>query len=144
MPCICGVACRSWFSIYGKLLKLNSYIISEHCKSIFPFHLKKLIHCLLRKRLKKLVHLERLDFFKQLCFENNYQAVILGHHADDQSETILKKVLEGSSLPYLCGMTPTSVYQGLHLWRPLLDYSKTDIKKWLKEKEVSALKILRI
>lgn len=99
-----------------------------------PFHMKKLNPSLLSGNLEEACRTERLAFFAQLCHEQGYQAVILGHHADDQSETVLKKVLEGGSLPYLCGMTSLSVYQGLHIWRPLLKCPKSAIKQWLEAK----------
>lgn len=100
-----------------------------------PFHLKKLNPETLSGNLEQACRHERLAFFSQLCSEYGYQAIILGHHADDQSETILKKVLEGKSLPYLCGMSSISVYNGLKIWRPLLNCSKLEIIKWLDVRE---------
>lgn len=97
------------------------------------FHLKKLNpHCL-SGNLEAACREERLSFFSQLCKEYGYQAVILGHHADDQSETILKKILEGSSLLYLQGMRTVSSYRSLKIWRPLLNTSKSEIYRWLKQ-----------
>lgn len=98
-----------------------------------PFHLKKLNPHELSGNLEEACRKERLAFFHHLCVEHSYQAVILGHHADDQSETVLKKVLEGSSLPYLSGMQSVSVYQGLNLWRPLLNCTKKHIRQWLEQ-----------
>jgi len=79
---------------------------------------------------------ERLKFFSQLCQENNYQAVILGHHADDQSETILKRVFEGASLTNLRSMDFVSHYENLVIWRPLLHISKKAILEWLQERRI--------
>lgn len=99
-----------------------------------PFHKKTLDPAQLSGNLEEACRHERLAFFSQLGHEYDYQAVILGHHADDQSETILKKVLEGASLPYLQGMASVSTYQGLKIWRPLLNCSKAQIRDWLSQK----------
>jgi tRNA(Ile)-lysidine synthase len=88
------------------------------------FHLKTLKPQELTGNLEEASRQARLAFFANLCQEFGYQAVLLGHHADDQSETVLKKVLEGSSLPYLGGMAPCSKFQGINLWRPLLNSPK--------------------
>lgn len=98
-----------------------------------PFHMKELDPTQIVGNLEEKCRLERLGFFTQLCEEYSYQAIILGHHADDRSETILKKVLEGSSLPYLYGMSPISKNQSITLWRPLLNCSKSHIKNWLDQ-----------
>lgn len=100
---------------------------------IVPFHLKKLNLDNMSGNLEEACRHERLAFFTYLCKEHGYQAVILGHHADDLSETVLKRVLEGNSLPFLYGMSSISSYQGLTLWRPLLNCSKSDIKSWLQQ-----------
>lgn len=103
-------------------------------KMHIPFHLKKLNPLHINSNLEQACRHERLSFFAQLCNEHQYQAVILGHHADDRSETVLKKILEGSSLPYLHGMTPVSKYQELTLWRPLLNCLKSHLKLWLDKR----------
>lgn len=112
---------------------------AEHLRQLaaqtnVPFHLKILHPAQMSGNLEEACRHERLAFFTHLCREHGYQAVLLGHHANDQSETVLKKVLEGSSLPYLSGMSSISKYQGLFIWRPLLNCSKGDIKQWLDQK----------
>lgn len=76
----------------------------------------------------------RMKFFSTICYQNNYQAVLLAHHADDFAETVLKRVLEGSSLPYLCSLRPISDVYGVQVWRPLLSVSKESILNWLSER----------
>lgn len=96
-----------------------------------PFHLKTLNPQTMVGNLEEACRLKRFAFFKELCDEYGYQAVLLGHHADDQSETVLKRVLEGSSLIYLSGMKSIGDYQGLNIWRPLMDSSKVEILEWI-------------
>lgn len=40
----------------------------------------------------------RYELFYRLCKEKCFSGVFLGHHADDQAETILKRVFEGAHL----------------------------------------------
>lgn len=75
---------------------------------------------------------ERLKFFRQVAQQEGCQAVLMGHHADDQAETVLKRVLEGASPVRVAGMQVVSVFDGLALWRPLLAIHKTDILAWLE------------
>ncbi len=79
----------------------------------------------------------RLHFFEELCQQHGYQAVILGHHAGDLVETVFKRVLEGASLPYLCGLNEVTVIRNLMLWRPLLPFHKKDILEALNALHLS-------
>lgn len=103
-----------------------------------PFHLKALDPMNMQGNLEAACRKERLKFFKQLCQEHGYQAVMLGHHADDQAETIFKKVLEGVSMPYLSGLQEEGTFDGLKLWRPLLKIKKKQITSWLKSQSIEA------
>lgn len=106
-------------------------------KANIPFHSKRLDPNLLNGNLEQACRLERLSFFSQICQERNCQSVILGHHADDQSESVIKKIIEGSNLAYLNGMNDVSKYEGLILWRPFITEKKTNILKWLKDKRIN-------
>lgn len=101
-----------------------------------PFHLKKLDPTKLKGNLEAASRDERLNFFSDLCIDFGYQAVILGHQAEDQVETVLKRVLEGASLPYLGGLTKVKEIGILTIWRPLLEVSKETILAWLSQKKI--------
>lgn len=75
---------------------------------------------------------ERYRFFKEICDSEGYQAVFLGHHRDDQAETVLKRLLEGASLGALGGMEKASFLNGMLILRPMLDTSKKEILQMLK------------
>jgi tRNA(Ile)-lysidine synthase len=53
--------------------------------------------------------------------------VMTAHHADDQAETILFRLLRGSGVSGLSGMANSSERNGLILARPLLDHAKADL-----------------
>ena len=51
--------------------------------------------------------------------------LMLGHHLDDQAETVLFRLLRGTGVDGLAGMEPLSPRGGLTLFRPLLLTPKT-------------------
>ncbi len=53
--------------------------------------------------------------------------VITAHHRDDQAETILFKLIRGSRLAQLAGMTPTITWNGMTIVRPLLQLAKHEL-----------------
>ena len=69
----------------------------------------------------------------EIAAEIGAQAIVLGHQMEDQAETVLKRVLEGASLPSCCGMKEVS---GL-LWRPLLAVSKKELTAYLDKRKIS-------
>ncbi len=55
-------------------------------------------------------------------------AVVTAHHADDQAETILFRLLRGSGVAGLSGMAFSSIRDGVKLLRPLLDVTKSELE----------------
>lgn len=53
--------------------------------------------------------------------------VVTAHHRDDQAETILFKLIRGSRLAQLAGMTPTITWNGLTIVRPFLQLAKREL-----------------
>lgn len=103
-----------------------------------PFHLKTLDPSTLKGNLEAACREERLRFFSLLCAEHGYQSIILGHHADDQAETVLKRMLEGASFLSWTALQPISKLRGMTIWRPLLPFSKKSILDWLEENQIAA------
>lgn len=101
-----------------------------------PFHLKNLDPSTLQGNLELACRLERLKFFKEICLEFSYQAVIVGHHQDDQAETLLKRLFEGAPLMRLTGLKKVTVIDGLTIFRPFLDLRKKEIEAYLEEKKL--------
>jgi tRNA(Ile)-lysidine synthase len=60
--------------------------------------------------------------------------VMTAHHADDQAETVLFRLIRGSGVAGLSGMAASSRRGGLILARPLLRYAKADLEACCKEK----------
>jgi len=101
-----------------------------------PFHLVRLEGgC----RGEETARQDRYAAFGKLYQQLGAQALLLGHQADDQSETVLKRVLEGAHLLALGGIHPVSQRWGMTIWRPLLMFPKHQIRLWLEKKGVTPL-----
>jgi tRNA(Ile)-lysidine synthase len=55
-------------------------------------------------------------------------AVLLGHTAEDQAETVLLNLVRGAGLGGLAGMRPARTVEGLLLVRPLLALRRADVR----------------
>jgi len=61
-------------------------------------------------------------------------AILLGHTADDQAETVLMRLARGSGVDGLAGMPPKD-RTGLFL-RPLLGVTRGDLRAWLMDRAI--------
>lgn len=98
-----------------------------------PFHLKTLNPTFLKGNLENACRVERLKFFKELSDDLGCCALLLGHHADDQAETVLKRLFEGANLFSLEGLQSVTYWEGMCIWRPFLSVRKKYILKWLDD-----------
>lgn len=103
-----------------------------------PFHLhvikKKETRNLEDRNLEDRGRKARLAFFSKIYKKEKCQALLLAHHADDQAETILKRVLEGSHFLFWGGMKMHATLEGMDVVRPLLTTPKKELKKWAEQK----------
>jgi tRNA(Ile)-lysidine synthase len=64
------------------------------------------------------------------------QSIALGHHADDQIETLLLALSRGAGLPGLAAMPAHAARNGLDIYRPLLAVPAADIRTWLAGRDL--------
>lgn len=102
-----------------------------------PFHLCTLDPQALEGNLEAACRQERYQFFAKICQKYVLQGVLVGHQKDDQVETVLKKMLEGSSWIHLGGLSPRKELYGTTIFRPLLSLSKQTIQNWLKKESIT-------
>jgi tRNA(Ile)-lysidine synthase len=79
---------------------------------------------------------ERLQFFAEIYRELNAQGLLLAHQADDQAETVLKRLLEGAHPIYWKGMEAEAVIGGMRVLRPLLNMQKKELVAWIEGREL--------
>jgi tRNA(Ile)-lysidine synthetase-like protein len=73
----------------------------------------------------------RLELFRRVIDTEKLSGVILAHHADDQVETVLLRLLRGSGANGLAGMKKRSSVAGLTVLRPLLDVRREELRQSL-------------
>ena len=91
----------------------------------------------------------RYAFLGRIAAEVGAQKITVGHHADDQTETILMHLLRGSGLEGLRGMMPCSPLPhrslndtaksggDVRLIRPLLEISRPEIEAYCREHQLT-------
>ncbi len=103
------------------------------------FHLETLDCKDVKGNLELFAREKRYAFFSKIYNEIKPQALLLGHHADDQAETVLKRLLEGSSLFSLGGVKKVSTFEEMVVWRPFLPLLKKEILEWLGKKGLTPI-----
>jgi tRNA(Ile)-lysidine synthase len=71
---------------------------------------------------------ERRAALREMAHEAGAGVIALAHHADDQAETILARLLQGTGVSGLAGMRLWNP----PFWRPLLELRRHDLRTWLK------------
>jgi tRNA(Ile)-lysidine synthase len=75
-------------------------------------------------RIQELARAARYELLRQHALRLGADHILTAHHADDQAETVLFRLLRGSGLGGLAGMQPVSSLGDLTHLRPLLACSK--------------------
>ncbi len=81
----------------------------------------------------------RYDFFKEAAVALAANRIALAHHRDDQAETILFNMIRGSSFHGLRGIPlirPIEPASDIHIIRPLLEVSKTELETYLESRGI--------
>lgn len=81
-------------------------------------------------------HYARYDFFKSLCEKYNTNIIATAHHKDDQIETVLMKLMEGSNLYGYGGISICNDDGNYKIIRPLLCVDKEEIYTYCKNKNL--------
>ena len=69
----------------------------------------------------------RYEFFKQVMKDYDYYALVTAHHADDQAETIFMRLLRGSRLRHLTGISAIRPFGTGQIIRPFLHLTKAQL-----------------
>jgi tRNA(Ile)-lysidine synthase len=80
-----------------------------------------------RSRIQELARNSRYGLLARCAGANGMDFIVTAHHADDHAETILFRLLRGSGIAGLAGMTKLSTRNSVVLARPLLDLRKQDL-----------------
>jgi tRNA(Ile)-lysidine synthase len=79
---------------------------------------------------------ERLKFFIQTAKTIKADKIALGHNLDDQAETVLMRLLRGTGLSGLSGISARRVIRGVVFIRPFLETTRRQIDRFLKNRGI--------
>ena len=78
----------------------------------------------------------RYKMMTDFCHENGIEYLLTAHQSDDQIETFIMNLSRGSGLYGLAGMMPESERDGIKILRPLLNVSRSEIKKYCDDNKI--------
>jgi len=78
----------------------------------------------------------RYHFFEQLVKSKGAQRLTVAHTLDDQAETVLMRIINGTGLQGLQAIRPKRKLNSAYLVRPLIEISRKEIRAYAKEKQI--------
>ncbi|OLS34130.1 tRNA lysidine(34) synthetase TilS [Bacillus sp. MRMR6] len=113
----------------------DALFVKSFChQNNIPFEMARIDVPELSKKTKKSSQIAareaRYGFYKNIMEKYNYPYLVLGHHGDDQVETILMRLTRGSSGTARAGIPFKRTFGSGFLLRPFLGITKTDIESY--------------
>lgn len=109
--------------------------LKERCP--VPFYLETLQIDPRESNLEDKCRKLRLACFKKIYQEIEAEGLLMAHHANDQAETVLKRIFEGGPLH---GLLKERDLEGMRVLRPLLGVKKKALTDYLSREGVSYVK----
>jgi len=79
----------------------------------------------------------RYEHLLRTARDRGCAVVATGHHADDQAETVLMRVIRGTGPQGIGGIPPVRTEAGIRIVRPLIRVTRAEIRDWLKERGIA-------
>lgn len=79
---------------------------------------------------------KRYRFLKDTVMKYQADYLLTAHHGDDLVETIIMRILRGSTLEGYSGIKKESIWDNVRILRPLLTATKKEIMRYLKEEDI--------
>lgn len=102
-----------------------------------PFHCGSGdVHCEARKTktsIEECARKMRYDFFLETARDHKFKKIVFAHTRDDQAETVLMRLFQGTGLRGLSGIREKNKMNGILLIRPLLVFTKKELLQGLTE-----------
>nr|WP_263323925.1 tRNA lysidine(34) synthetase TilS [Neobacillus sp. Marseille-Q6967] len=122
----------------GKESYEDGLFVQAFCKErSIPFEMTRINVPELIQRTKKnsqiAARMARYDFFAAVMKKYGYDYLALGHHGDDQIETILMRLTRGSSSSARAGIPFTREFARGWIFRPFLGHTKAELENYCRE-----------
>ena len=105
----------------------EKYILERCDKLNIPCFVKGLYFNDLMNNFEATARKLRYEFFIDLVKEQKADYLVLAHHANDNIETIMMRLMRGSSLAGYSGMQEVTNMKGVTVIRPFLNISKEEV-----------------
>ncbi len=79
---------------------------------------------------------KRYDFFNKILKKYNSKYLLTAHHADDLIETVIMRLVRGSSLSGYKGFTRTLITNNIIILRPLITVTKDEILSYCDKNNI--------
>ena len=79
----------------------------------------------------------RHELYRQAVEMHGLSGVLLAHHADDQAETVLMRLLRGTGIEGLCGIPRETVLGEIRIIRPLLHIRRQLLRDFLQHQGIA-------
>ncbi len=79
---------------------------------------------------------KRYSFLQEIAARYGATRIALAHHADDQAETVLMRVIRGTGLTGLAGILSKRREKNVELIRPLLRMKKSDLLRYCEQHQI--------
>ncbi|MGA2774690.1 MAG: tRNA lysidine(34) synthetase TilS [Candidatus Omnitrophota bacterium] len=80
----------------------------------------------------------RLDFFFKTAEKIKADKIALAHNLEDQAETVLMRILRGTGLYGLSGISAKRKIRGYEIIRPLIETKRSEIESYLKKNRIKS------
>ena len=112
--------------------------VKEYCdKNNVIFEYKELIEYKTEKFSEANAREKRYDFFDKVIKKYSAKYLLTAHHGDDLMESILMRIVRGSTLKGYSGFSSCSSRDNYKILRPFLSETKESIIAYLKEKNIN-------
>lgn len=115
---------------------LEEEYITKYCE-------EKNIKCYVKKlehyeegNFQEWARIQRYEFFEEIIRKEGIDYLLTAHHADDNLETIIMRLLKSSSLKGYAGIEKEIKKENYSILRPLLDHSKNEIITYAKKNNI--------
>ena len=87
--------------------------------------------------LQEQARIARYHLLLRECRKSGFPLLAVAHNAEDQMETFWMRLAHGSGLDGLCGMAPVTEKEGIRIIRPLLGFSREELRDVCKNRGVA-------
>ena len=121
----------------GRASEIDSKFVRHFSESLnMPFVYKKVNREVYKNRKlskEEIARKERYAFLIKTAKKLGIETIATGHTLDDQVETILMRIIKGTTLKGVMGIPAVRYEDGIKIIRPLIDINKQDIEIFLTE-----------